>query len=111
MQSRAMITTMAAVVADDEQLARDELTFLLKDFPEVEVVAVASNGLQALDLIKEPADTRSLNHDQLKQLAEELRRETIDAVSRTGGQRIGHAQRTAGDHKRRLGGKQAGVRG
>lgn len=53
MQSRAMITTMAAIVADDEQLARDELTFLLKDFPEVEVVAVAANGLQALDLIKE----------------------------------------------------------
>jgi two-component system LytT family response regulator/two-component system response regulator LytT len=48
-----MITTLAAIVADDEQLARDELTFLLKDFPEVEVVAVASNGLQALDLIKE----------------------------------------------------------
>jgi two-component system LytT family response regulator/two-component system response regulator LytT len=53
MQSRAMITTLAAIVADDEQLARDELTFLLKDFPEVEVVAVASNGLQALELIRE----------------------------------------------------------
>src|SRR5262245_27724837 len=38
-----------------------------------------------LDLIKEPSDTRNLTHDQLKQLADELRWETIDAVSRTGG--------------------------
>jgi 1-deoxy-D-xylulose-5-phosphate synthase len=38
-----------------------------------------------LDLIKEPADTRNLTQDQLKQLADELRWETIDAVSRTGG--------------------------
>ncbi len=38
---------------DDEQLARDELAFLLKDFPEIEVVATGSNGLEAVDLIQE----------------------------------------------------------
>src|SRR5260221_13301615 len=32
-----------------------------------------------------PADMRDLSTDELKQLADELRRETIDAVSRTGG--------------------------
>lgn len=38
-----------------------------------------------LDRVKEPADTRNFTTDQLKQLADELRRETIDAVSVTGG--------------------------
>ncbi|NOT41752.1 MAG: 1-deoxy-D-xylulose-5-phosphate synthase, partial [Alphaproteobacteria bacterium] len=38
-----------------------------------------------LDTIKSPADTRNLSRDQLKQLAGELRTETIDAVSVTGG--------------------------
>ncbi|MEI9976204.1 MAG: LytTR family DNA-binding domain-containing protein [Ignavibacteriota bacterium] len=37
---------------DDEQLACDELSYLLKDFPEVDVIATASNGLQAMDLIQ-----------------------------------------------------------
>ncbi len=38
-----------------------------------------------LDTVKEPRDLRHFTTDQLKQLAEELRRETIDAVSLTGG--------------------------
>ncbi len=38
-----------------------------------------------LDNIKYPADLRKLEAKQLKQLAEELRRETIAAVSETGG--------------------------
>ena len=38
-----------------------------------------------LDKIKSPSDTRNLSRDELKQLAEELRTETIDAVSVTGG--------------------------
>jgi two-component system LytT family response regulator/two-component system response regulator LytT len=29
--------TISALIVDDEQLARDELAFLLKDFPDVEV--------------------------------------------------------------------------
>ncbi len=38
-----------------------------------------------LDAVKGPADTRGLTIPQLKQLAQELRAETIDAVSVTGG--------------------------
>ncbi len=38
-----------------------------------------------LDRVHSPADMKGLNRAQLKQLADELRRETIDAVSVTGG--------------------------
>ncbi len=38
-----------------------------------------------LDTIDGPADTRQLSSEQLRQLADELRTETIDAVSETGG--------------------------
>ena len=38
-----------------------------------------------LDTINEPADTRGLSARQLRQLADELRAETIDAVAQTGG--------------------------
>src|SRR5207248_2045116 len=38
-----------------------------------------------LDTVSEPADTRSLSISQLRQLANELRAETIEAVSQTGG--------------------------
>jgi two-component system, LytTR family, response regulator LytT len=51
MRERATLT-LSTIVVDDEQLARDELAYLLKDFPEVEVIASASNGLEAVDLIQ-----------------------------------------------------------
>jgi len=38
-----------------------------------------------LDRMASPADTRALNTAELRQLANELRQETIEAVSRTGG--------------------------
>jgi 1-deoxy-D-xylulose-5-phosphate synthase len=38
-----------------------------------------------LDTVRSPADMRELNTAELKQLADELRTETIDAVSKTGG--------------------------
>ena len=38
-----------------------------------------------LDAVADIKDLRTLSSEQLKQLADELRRETIDAVSRTGG--------------------------
>jgi 1-deoxy-D-xylulose-5-phosphate synthase len=38
-----------------------------------------------LDQVRSPADTRGFSIAQLRQLAEELRAETIDAVSQTGG--------------------------
>src|SRR5580704_5372371 len=44
--------TISALLVDDEQLARDELSFLLKGFPEVEVLATAKNGLEAIQLIE-----------------------------------------------------------
>ena len=43
---------LTTIVVDDEQLACDELTYLLKDFPEVEVIATGSNGLDAIELIR-----------------------------------------------------------
>jgi two-component system, LytTR family, response regulator LytT len=51
MRDRAT-TALTTVVIDDEQLACDELAYLLKDFPEIEVIATGSNGLQAVDLIR-----------------------------------------------------------
>jgi two-component system response regulator LytT len=41
------------VIVDDERPARDELAFLLKAFPDVNVVAQGKNGLEAIALIKE----------------------------------------------------------
>ena len=38
-----------------------------------------------LDLVRNPADLKQFRQDQLRQLADELRAETIDAVSVTGG--------------------------
>src|SRR3954468_18947875 len=44
-----------------------------------------SGATPILDRVHTPADTRDMSAEELKQLADELRRETIDAVSRTGG--------------------------
>ncbi len=44
---------MTALIVDDEQPARDELAYLLKAFPEVEVVGQGKNGVEAVNLIKE----------------------------------------------------------
>ena len=45
--------TLSALIVDDEQLAREELAFLLKSFPQVEIVATAGDGIEALRLIEE----------------------------------------------------------
>jgi two-component system response regulator LytT len=42
---------ISAIVVDDEKLASDELAYQLRDFPDVEIVATASNGLEAVQLI------------------------------------------------------------
>ncbi len=44
---------LSAVIVDDEQLARDELAYLLKNAGDVNVVAQGKNGLEAVSLIKE----------------------------------------------------------
>jgi two-component system, LytTR family, response regulator LytT len=51
MRDRAT-ATLTTIVVDDEKLGCDELAFLLKDFPEVELTAIGSNGLEAVDLIQ-----------------------------------------------------------
>ena len=45
--------SLSAVIVDDEQLARDELAYLLKNIGDVEVVAQGKNGLEAINLIRE----------------------------------------------------------
>src|SRR6202451_4934569 len=45
--------SLSAVVVDDEQLARDELAYLLKSAGDVDVVAQGKNGLEAVSLVKE----------------------------------------------------------
>ena len=44
---------LSAVIVDDEQLARDELAFLLKSVEDVNVVAQGKNGVDAINLIRE----------------------------------------------------------
>src|SRR5882724_7165140 len=45
--------SLSAVIVDDEQLARDELAFLLQDIGDVDVVAQGKNGLEGVNLIRE----------------------------------------------------------
>ena len=44
---------LSAVIVDDEQLARDELAYLVKNAGDVNVVAQGKNGLEAVNLIRE----------------------------------------------------------
>jgi two-component system LytT family response regulator/two-component system response regulator LytT len=53
MRSEETQAALRAVVVDDEQLAREELIFLLGQLGGVEVVAQAGNGLEALRVIEE----------------------------------------------------------
>ncbi len=43
------------IIVDDERPAREELAYLLKAFPEINIVAQGKNGLDAVNLIKEHA--------------------------------------------------------
>jgi two-component system LytT family response regulator/two-component system response regulator LytT len=52
MQVRAT-TAIPTVVADDEAPALDELVFLLRGFPEIDVVATARNGPEAVAAIEQ----------------------------------------------------------
>ncbi len=45
--------TLSALIIDDEQLARDELKYLLDSVGGVDVVAQGTNGIEAVDLIEE----------------------------------------------------------
>src|SRR5437016_14225630 len=52
MQTRAA-AAISAILVDDEKLASDELAYLLRDFPDIEIAATASNGLEAVKLIED----------------------------------------------------------
>lgn len=43
------------LIVDDEKPAREELAFLLKGFPDIQLIAQGKNGLEAVSLIKEHA--------------------------------------------------------
>jgi two-component system response regulator LytT len=45
--------TISALIIDDEQLARDELAYLLEAAKDVDVVAQGENGIEAVELIEE----------------------------------------------------------
>lgn len=44
---------VSVLIVDDEQPARDELAFLLKSVPEVEIVGQGRNGVEAVNLVRE----------------------------------------------------------
>ena len=44
---------ISALIVDDEQPARDELAYLLRNLSEVEVVGQGKNGVEAVNLIRE----------------------------------------------------------
>jgi two-component system response regulator LytT len=44
---------IGALIVDDEQPARDELAFLLKGFPDINVVGQGKNGPEAVNLIRD----------------------------------------------------------
>jgi two-component system LytT family response regulator/two-component system response regulator LytT len=46
-------TTISAILVDDEKLASEELAFQLREFPDIEIIATASNGLEAVKLIED----------------------------------------------------------
>src|ERR1035437_10566302 len=45
--------SLSIVIVDDEQLAREELAFLLRDVEGVDVLAQGKNGIEAVNLIRE----------------------------------------------------------
>jgi len=45
--------SLSAVIVDDEQLARDELAYLLRDVGDIDIVAQGKNGVEAVSLIRE----------------------------------------------------------
>ncbi|MCX6619850.1 MAG: response regulator, partial [Acidobacteria bacterium] len=44
---------ISTILVDDEKLACDELSYLLRDFSDIDVIASASNGMEAFKLIED----------------------------------------------------------
>ena len=49
----APAATITAVLVDDEKLAREELSYLLKDFADIEIAGTGENGIDAMKLIED----------------------------------------------------------
>ncbi|HVJ04210.1 MAG TPA: LytTR family DNA-binding domain-containing protein [Candidatus Saccharimonadales bacterium] len=45
--------SLSVIIVDDEELARDELSYLLHDIEEVDIIGQGKNGVEAVNLIKE----------------------------------------------------------
>lgn len=45
--------SLSVIIVDDEQLARDELSYLLRDIEDLEIIGHGKNGVEAVTLIKE----------------------------------------------------------
>jgi two-component system LytT family response regulator/two-component system response regulator LytT len=52
-QGLAATTTITALIIDDEQLAREELKYLLETAGDVDVLAEGKNGVEAVELIRD----------------------------------------------------------
>jgi two-component system response regulator LytT len=52
MNARAS-ATITAIIVDDEQLACEELSYLLKEYGDLELLATARNGIEAVKLIED----------------------------------------------------------
>jgi len=44
---------LSVIIIDDEQLARDELAYLLRDIDDLDILAQGKNGLEAINLIRD----------------------------------------------------------
>src|ERR1700738_1486627 len=51
--NRTFSMSLSVLIIDDEQLAREELKYLLETVGGVDVVAQGTNGIEAVDLIEE----------------------------------------------------------
>jgi two-component system LytT family response regulator/two-component system response regulator LytT len=51
--SGPIAAVISAILVDDEKLASEELAYQLKEFPDIEIIATASNGLEAVKLIED----------------------------------------------------------
>jgi two-component system, LytTR family, response regulator LytT len=45
--------SLSVIIVDDEQLARDELSYLLRDIEDLDIIGQGKNGVEAVNLIKE----------------------------------------------------------
>jgi two-component system response regulator LytT len=77
-------STLRAIVVDDEQLAREELCFLLGQLDDIEVVGQAANGIEALRVVDEQSPDLVMLDVQMPgltgfEVARRLLRAAVDA--------------------------------